>query len=178
MSIILIFLFTFFLASQVLPSSLGIGKTIKSFIFVLIPAASQILFFWLGYLLGKTFIYLMQDFKTVVIFIGFFIIGIRFVVDAFVVRKGKRTFQNGNILQYSLTSVAQSTNTFLVGLMFSFFSFNLVQTLAILGLITLIISLSGMLSKVSKMNLALASLLILSGGIFMIVSSFYLAFFQ
>lgn len=180
MSIILIFLFTFFLAIQVLPSSLGVRResnSLKTFTLVIIPVAAQMLFFWFGYLLGSKFIYLMQDIKTAVVFAGFFIIGIRFIVDAFVVRKGKRTFQTVNGSQYLLASVAQSTNTFLIGLLFSFFAFQHVNTLAFLGLLTLIVSLSGMLSKVSKNSLALASLLILLGGVFMLVSSFYLAFF-
>lgn len=180
MPIIFIFLFALFLALQALPLSLGVnkpGSSAKSLLFVLIPVAAQILFFWLGYLLGTKFIFLMQDIKSVVVFIGFFIVGVRFLVDAFVVRKGKRTFQTESSFQFLLASVAQSTNTFLVGLLFSFFSFNLLQTLAFLGLLTLLVSLSGILSKVSKKSLALASLLILLGGIFIIVSSFYLAFF-
>jgi len=119
----------------------------------------------------------MQDFKTVVVFIGFLIIGIRFIVDAFTVRKGKRTFQTENILQLLLASIAQSTNTFLLGLLFCFFNINLLHTLVFLGFATMIFSFAGILSKTSKKTLAFASLLFLSGGIFMIASSFYLAFF-
>ncbi|HEY9114399.1 MAG TPA: manganese efflux pump [Bacteroidales bacterium] len=167
------------LALQTFPTFLGIKRNSNSFesiLFVLIPVVAQILFFWIGHLLGNNFFYLMQDFKTIVVFIGFFIIGIRFVVDAFAVRKGKRTFKAENILQITLVSIAQSTNTFLLGLLFCFFNINLLQTLSFLGLATLIFSLSGILSNASKRNLALSSLLILSGGIFMILSSFYLAF--
>jgi len=180
MSIALNFLFMFILASQTYPTFLGTNrasKSSKSFLFVLIPVATQISFFWLGYVIGNNFIYLMQDFKTVVVFIGFLIIGIRFIVDAFTVRKGKRTFQTENILQLVLASIAQSTNTFLLGLLFCFFNINLLQTLAFLGFATMIFSFAGILSKTSKRSLAFASLLFLSGGIFMIASSFYLAFF-
>ena len=180
MPIVLILLFMFFLACQALPLALGVNKannTAKSFFFVLIPVATQILFFWLGYLLGDRFIYLMKDIKTIVVLAGFFIIGTRFIVEAFAIRNGKRTFQTDNSLQFILASVAQSINTFLVGLLFCFFTIHLINTLAFLGLWALIVSLSGMLSNVSKKSLALASLLILLGGLFMIGSSFYLAFF-
>lgn len=180
MPIALDILLMFFLASQTYPSFLGANKSSKfsnSFLFVLIPVATQLTFFWLGYLFGNKFIYLMQDFKTIVVFIGFFIIGIRFIVEAFTVRKGKRTFNTENIVQLILASIAQSTNTFLLGLLFCFFNINLLQTLSFLGLASLIFSLSGILSKTSKKSLAFASLLFLSGGILMIATSFYLAFF-
>lgn len=169
------------LALQALPASLGVSKSAhsaRSVLFVLIPVAAQLIFFWLGYLLGNRFIYLMEEFKAVVIFIGFFIIGVRFVVSAFTVRKGKMTFQTENITQNLLVSIAQSTNTFLVGLLFCFFDFNLFQTLGFLGLFTLIISLSGMFSKLSKKSLALSSLLILLCGLFIMGSALYLAFLK
>jgi putative Mn2+ efflux pump MntP len=180
MPVALNFLLMFFLASQTYPSFLGITRatnSAKSFLFVLLPVATQILFFWFGFLAGTKFIYLMQGFEMVVVFIGFIIIGVRFVVDAFTVRKGKRTFQTENILNVILASIAQSTNTFLLGLLFCFYSINLFQTLAFLGLATLGFSFSGILSKTSKKSLAFSSFLFLLGGIFIIASSFYLALF-
>ena len=118
MSVTLNILFMFFLASQTYPTFLGAknaGNPSNSFLLVLIPVFMQLTFFWLGYLIGNMFFYLMEDFSTIVVFIGLFILGIRFVVDAFTVRKGKRTFQAKNILQIALAAVAQSTNTFLLG---------------------------------------------------------------
>jgi putative Mn2+ efflux pump MntP len=169
----------FFLASQAYPTFFKANNSVNSetsFLKVLFPVITQVLFFYLGFLLGNKFIYMMQEFKTVVFLIGFFIIGIRFVVDAFAIRKGKKTFKADNILQVLLASIAQSINTFLVGLLFCFFNINLIQTLAFLGLFTVFFSLTGILSIATKRNLALSSLLILTGGIFMVGTSFYLAF--
>ena len=179
MPIALNLIFMFFLASQTFPTFLKLKKTdkpAKSFVLVLMPVISQVLFFWFGFILGSRFVYLMKEFQTYVILAGFIIIGMRYLVDAFAIRKGKKTFKAEHILEVTLASVAHSTNTFLLGLLFCFFEINLIQTLSFLALFTLFFSFAGSTSLASKRNLALSSLLILSGGLFMIGASFYLAF--
>lgn len=180
MLISLVLLIMFYLSALVLPVSLGISlqtNFIKKILFLLIPVIFQLLFFWLGFLLGSQFLFLMEDFKNITIFIGFFLIGIRFVTDAFVIRKGKRTFQTAQLLHVSLASVAQSVNAFLIGMIFYFFAFDKIQTSVFLALFTLIFAFSGMLLTPTKKNLSFASLLILSGGIFLVGVAFYLGFF-
>lgn len=179
MPIALNLIFMFFLASQAFSTFFKEGKMDKSpatLYMVLLPVFAQALFFLFGFLLGNRFIYLLNEFKTYVILGGFIIIGIRFLVDAFAVRKGKKTFKAVHILEISLASIAQATNTFLMGLLFSIFEINLIPSLSILALFTLFFSFAGSASLASKRNLALSSLLILLGGLFMVGASFYLAF--
>ena len=77
------------LSFQVLPVALGIDRKqgLSQVIwFALLLVLGQTLLFYVGYLLGHRFMHLMEDFRGTVIFVGFFLIGIRMIVESFKVR--------------------------------------------------------------------------------------------
>jgi len=168
------------LAFQVFPVSLGTKikqDTTKSIAIITSLVFTQALMFWLGIFLGKRFLYLTAGFDSVVVFIGFFLIGMRIFIESFAVRKGERTFNSDNNQSMILASMAQSINTFLAGLMFYFFSFEESFLLGVLLILTFIFSLAGSAIKYSKQSLAFSSLIYLLGGLGLIISAIYLGFF-
>lgn len=168
------------LAFQVFPVSLGIRikqDTSKSIAIITSLVFTQALMFWLGVFIGKRFLHLTVGFESVVVFIGFFLIGMRIFVESFAVRKGERTFNSDNNQSMILASMAQSINTFLAGLMFYFFSFEESILLGVLLISTLIFSLAGSVIKYSKQSLIFSSLIYLLGGLGLIISAIYLGFF-
>ena len=114
------------LSFQVLPVAMGIdqNKGLNQTIwYALLLVLGQSLLFLFGYLLGERFMHLMEDFRGTVIFIGFFLIGIRLIMDAFKVRKGERTFSFDTTMPVLLASLAQGMNTFLAGLLLTYLPF-------------------------------------------------------
>jgi putative Mn2+ efflux pump MntP len=168
------------LSLQVFPVALGIDfkkRTGQALWFAFLLVIGQVLMFLIGFFLGQRFMHLMEDFKGTVIFIGFFIIGLRLIVDAFKVRKGERTYTFEVSSQVALAALAQGINTFLAGLLFTYLPYQkqwliIVLTLASFGMATL-----GIVVRHDKTGFSLASLLFLLGGIWMIFSSVYLGFF-
>ena len=168
------------LAFQVFPVSLGTNikqNTSKAIAIITSLIITQALMFWLGIFIGKRFLHLTVGFESVVVFIGFFLIGMRVFIESFAVRKGERTFNSDNNQSMILASMAQSINTFLAGMMFYFFSFEESLLLGILLISTLIISLIGSFIIYSKQSLAFSSLIYLLGGLGLIISAIYLGFF-
>lgn len=176
-SIIICILFV--LSIQVLPVALGIepGRNPgKSFWFGLILLLGQVLFLWFGLILGNRFMHLLEGFKGVVLFIGFFLIGIRMMMDTFKVRKGERTFTIDTSLQIFLASSAQGINTFLAGLMFTLFEADAQWLSVVLIAGTTAATAVGMFLKPTKQTLAFSSFFYAFGGLIMLVSSIYLGF--
>ena len=111
------------LSVQVFPVAVGIDRSkgiIAEAWFGSLLVVGQLFFFLVGYLLGDRFMHLMTGFKGVVIFIGFFLIGIRMMMEAFTVRKGERTYIIENTKTAALTAVAQGVNTFLAAIILTF----------------------------------------------------------
>lgn len=180
MSVYLLVIILSALAFQVFPVSLGIDikqNTSKSIAVISSLVFTQALMLWLGIFIGKRFLHLTYGFEDVVVFIGFFLIGLRVFIESFAVRKGERTFNSDNNQNMILASMAQSINTFLAGMMFYFFSFEELFLLGILLISTLLFSVMGSLIKYSKQSLAFSSLIYLLGGLGLIISSIYLGFF-
>ena len=173
-------LILFILSFQVMPVALGIDVQKSGWIqagsIILILFAGQLLFFLLGIWLGNHFMYLIGGIRKGVLFVGFFLIGVRYSMEAFKIRKGERTYQlekaNGSILP----SVAQSMNTFLAGILFYFIQVNLVNDLIYLGLFSFTLSLLFALIKGEKLALSAISLLYMVGGGLLSLISFYFAF--
>ena len=169
------------LSFQVLPVALGIdqNKGLNQTIFyALVLVLGQSLLFLLGYLLGERFMHLMESFRGTVIFIGFFLIGIRMIMDAFKVRKGERTYTFDSTMPVVLASLAQGINTFLAGILLTNLPFERQWLTIILTIATLILAGIGTMMKPGKTSFSLASFLFLSGGLWMIFSSIYLGFFN
>ena len=122
--------------------------------------------------------HLMENFKGIVIFIGFFLIGIRMIFDAFRVRKGERTYTVDSTKPVILASLAQGINTFLAGLILTYLPFERQWLTIILTIATLLMAGIGTVMKPGKPSFSFASFLFLIGGIWMIFSSIYLGFFN
>jgi len=173
--IVLVILLSF----QVFPVALGISgkENLRNTILpVVILALSQIVLFLAGYYLGKKFMYLLRDYKSTVLFAGFFIIGIRMFIDAFKIRKGERIYKLNDQRQIILAAIAQSVNTFLAGLLLFFIPLNIVTVSAVLFSASLTMAVGGVVLIPGKQSLSFASLLYLIGGILIVVSSVYIIF--
>lgn len=169
------------LSIQVLPVALGIDNRIRIsriVLFGLILVVIQVLFFWLGYVLGERFMHLLENYRSTVIFAGFFLIGIRMVMDAFKVRSGERTFIIDKPETLALSASAQGINTLLAGLLFTFLVTDSSRLLVVLFVASVLVSIIGIALKPAKTSLALASFLYFAGGVWMIVAATILAFFR
>lgn len=169
------------LAVQLLPVVLvfepkkDLGNT---FMYVLILIAGQILLFYFGFLLGERFLHLLESYKSIVILSGFFIVGIRMILDAFKIRKGERSFEIAGLTTALLISVVIGINTFLVGLLFNYLGNEIGSTLFVLLIASIVVSLIGMLMKIGKQSLTLSAFLMFLSGMVMLVSALYLGFFK
>jgi putative Mn2+ efflux pump MntP len=168
------------LSTQVLPVAIGINPK-KGFIsiwhgFILI--ISQLIFLYAGYTLGGRFLYLLESYKGIVLFAGFFLIGMRMIVDVFKIRKGDRTYYLDNTATLILASVAQGINSLLAGMILTYLPFDISKMIIVLSIGTVIFLLLGMLLKAEKRSFAISALLFFISGLIMVFSSLYLGFFN
>ncbi len=181
MSLILLVFILSALAFQVFPVSLGtdIKKGgVNSITIVVSLFLMQTLMLWLGIIVGRQFLHLSSGYANNVVFIGFFLVGMRIAMESFAIRKGERTYNSHNNQNIVLASLAQSINTFLAGMIFYFFDFEEMLLLAIIFLLALLFSVAGSLINHNKQSLAFTSLVYLIGGVGLIISSIYLGFFH
>jgi hypothetical protein len=174
-----VILILFVLSSQVFPVALGIdfGKNKGYAIWYgLILVFGQILFLLFGLFLGDRFMHLVEGFKGIVIFVGFFLIGIRLLMDTFKVRKGERTYSIESTLPVVLASSAQGINTFLAGLLFTTLALDANWLLVDLLALTCVMTGISLFLKPTKQSFTLSSLLFALGGLIMIVASIYFGF--
>jgi putative Mn2+ efflux pump MntP len=179
MEIIIITIILATLSIQVLPVAMGIDIKSglgKSIWFALVLLLGQLLMFVAGYHLGERFMHLLDNYVGTVIFVGFFLVGIRFIMDAFKVRKGERTYIADNSLTVILASLAQGINTFLAGILFSSITDNSEYPILVLLAATILVITPGLFMKSQKQNLVITSLLYFAGGIVLITGSVYLGF--
>ncbi len=176
----IVVLIIIFLSIQVFPVAIGInikGNWLKATLFVVVLSLLQVVTYWLGLKLGSTFMHLMDGFKGVVFILGFLLIGIRMLMETLTIRKGERTYSIDSIGFVILASLAQSMNTFLVGLLFNYIDINEQFTLILLLVLTIVIATIGVMLKPEKQSLTFASLLYAFGGVIIIISSIYITFF-
>ncbi len=167
-------------STQVLPVTLGIS-TKKSLSFairnILVIIIIQVLMLWLGIIAGKKFMYLMNDFRSVIIFIGFLLIGIRMIMETFSIRRGDRTCDIEKISQLLLAAFGQSINVFLTGILFYYLDKEISISLIIFTVSVSIISFAGLLIKPERLSLLLASLINLVSAFVVIITGVFFTFF-
>ncbi len=175
-SIIILFILSF----QVMPVALGLDhrKTgffqLTSMVFFLLIA--QLLFFLLGIWLGNLFMHLINGIQRGVLFVGFFLIGVRFTMEAFKIRKGERTYAIIKPGLFILPAIAQAMNTFLAGLLFYFIPVDLVHDLIYLCLFSFSFTLLFVFIKNDRLATSAISLLYMTGGGLLTLVSVYFAF--
>ncbi len=174
-SIIILFVLSF----QVMPVAVGIDVK-KTPVFqltssILLLVLGQLLLFLLGVWLGNRFMHLLSGLKTYVLFIGFFLIAVRFNMEAFKVRKGERTYIAGKSTFYIIPAITQAVNTFLAGILFYFMPGSLSHYLIYLAVFSFIFVVLFVLIKYKKLALtAISFLYMIAGGILMAVSFYFL----
>jgi len=169
-----------FLAAQLFTVAIGIDfkqSGAKAILFVFSLAVGQAFLFWIGYGLGSLFMYLMEGFKSFVIFAALFLIAIRMLMESLQVWKGLRTYSLDSIRLSVFASLAQGINAFLVGLLFVFLPFEKNWLTIVLFAFALLFSLVGALVKSTKNSITFAALMFVLGGILMTFSSIYIGFF-
>lgn len=168
------------LSTQVLPVAVGINtkKGFFSFWHGFILIVSQVLFLYIGLSLGNRFLYLVENYKNIILFIGLFLIGIRMMMDVFKIRRGDRTYFLDNTATLILASVAQGINSLLAGILLSYMPFKFDHMIIILAISVFVITVLGMILKPEKQSFAISALLYFISGFIMIFSSVYLGFFN
>ncbi|PJB55241.1 MAG: hypothetical protein CO098_17320, partial [Bacteroidetes bacterium CG_4_9_14_3_um_filter_41_19] len=170
----------FFLAMQPFPVAIGIRVKhhwLNAIPFILLMGLMQTGMFWAGLQLGNFFMHFMDGFKGVVIFLCFALVGIRMMMEAFQIRKGERTYSLDKTVHVFFVSLAQAINTFLVGLIFTYIGYFDLPLYSFLFIFSILFAATGVWLSPSKINLTLASLLYLLGGMVMLSAAVYLAFF-
>ena len=107
---------------------------------------------------------------------GFSLIGIRMLMEVFHIRKGERTYQVEKTTHVLFAALAQAMNTFLAGLLLTYLAVDIPIYEILFGFSFLFATL-GVWNSASKFNLSLASLFYLLGGLVMLISGIYLAFY-
>ncbi len=167
------------LSFQVFPIALGVSakdNLKNAILMVVILLLSQTGFFFLGYYIGEQFMHLLENFKSIVLFVGFFIIGIRMIMEVLNSRKGERTYHLNDEKGMLLVAVAHSINTFLAGLLLYFVPIDKFLLTLILFGATLLMSVGGIMANPGRLSFSFASFLYLIGGIFIIFLSVYFIF--
>jgi hypothetical protein len=165
---------------QVLPIALGLdthGDKFKIVWFSLVILLGQLVLFIAGFLLGNRFMHLLDDYLGTVIFAGLFLVGVRFILEAFKVRKGERTYTIDSTATVLLASLAQGINTFLVGILASAIveTRNIMLTYLAIAAVTSIVL--GIALPQQQSSYSFASFLYFFSGLLLLVGSVYLGFF-
>ncbi|MBN2637496.1 MAG: manganese efflux pump [Bacteroidales bacterium] len=176
LSIVILFILSF----QVMPVALGIDfRQKKPFVIltgILFLTLGQVLMFLIGIWLGDRFMHLVEKIQHIVLFVGFTLIAVRFVMEAFVVRKGERTYNIEKPLLFIFSSIAQSVNTFLAGILFFFIPGTLLKDIIYLAFFSFALTFLFVFIKAEKRAFSAISLLYLAGGVFLGILSFYFLF--
>lgn len=180
MLITLVVLLITVLALQSYPIALGISfksNPSKSLGFIVLLTSMHALMLWLGFVLGSTFMHLMEGFKSVVMFMSIVLVGVRMLMEVLSIRKGERTFAITTVMQLILVSIALGINAFLIGLVFNYLNISIIKLVSLLAAITFIISIIGSLTSFRKVNIFLATLFSALGGVVMVFAAIYFTFF-
>ncbi len=173
--IILLVAFSF----QVFPVALGLRAgepALSTALGAFVLIAIQVLLLWLGYLAGNAFTYLVAGFDKAILFMGFLLIGVRFIMEVFKIRRGERTYQIDNISSAGLAALGQGINTFLLGILCSLIETDILANLIILGISASVLTIAGILSSPHKLTLTFASFLYLTGGIVILFAGAFFTF--
>lgn len=88
----------------------------RNMLFVCVLAAGQGLMYWLGSLLGGTFMYKFEGFAKVIVLLLCFMIAFRMVMDTLKIKNGKNLFLIDKPKQLIILSIALGVNPLIAGL--------------------------------------------------------------
>ncbi len=150
----------------------------RNMLFVCALAAGQGLMYWLGSLLGGTFMYKFEGFAKVIVIIICFMIAFRMVMDTLKIKSGKNLFLIDKPRQLIILAIALGVNALIAGLIASeaFLPlFGTVTPLYIIG-ISLIWGLIGIGTKFSPAKLLINSLLNVLAALAILAAGFVAIF--
>ena len=133
----------------------------RNMLFVCALAAGQGLMYWLGSLLGGTFIYKFAGFAKIIVLLICFMIAFRMVMDTLKIKGGKNLFLIDKPKQLIFLSIALGINALIAGLIAgeAFLPlFGKITPIYIIG-ISLVWGLIGIGTKFSQTKLLINSLL-------------------
>jgi putative Mn2+ efflux pump MntP len=176
----ILYIISVIMGVQVLPIALGFDSKEDKFRvawFSLVMLLGQLLMFIAGFLLGNRFMHLLDNYIGTVVFAGLFLVGARFIMEAFKVRKGERTYAMDSSATVVLASLAQGINTFLFGILASAIVETRNLLLTYLAVATVIALVLGIILKRRQISFTFASFLYFSGGLLLLFGAVYLGFF-
>ena len=144
----------------------------RNFLFVLALAAGQGLMYWLGALLGGTFMYKFVSFAKVIVLVFCFMIAFRMVLDTLKIKTGKNLFLIDKPRHLIFLSIALGINALIAGLIAddAFLPlFGKITPLYIIGL-SLIWGFIGIGTKFTQNKLLINSLLNVIAALFVLAT--------
>lgn len=88
----------------------------RNMLYVCVLAAGQGLLYWLGSLLGGTFMYKFEGFAKVIVLLICFMIAFRMILDTLKIKSGKNLFLIDKPKQLIILSIALGINALIAGL--------------------------------------------------------------
>ena len=146
----------------------------RNMLFVCALSAGQGLMYWLGSLLGGTFMHRFEGFAKVIVLIICFMIAFRMVMDTLKIKSGKNLFLIDKPKQLIILSIALGINALFAGLISgdAFLPlFGGITPLLIIGL-SMIWGLIGIGTKFSQTKLLFNSLLNIAAALAVLVTGF------
>lgn len=183
MKIALYILFVLALSYNVFPLALGLNRDRRSphllnVFHALVFGLIQGIMYWLGVLLGDTFMHLLEDTQKVVVLGVITAVAIRMVLESLKIRKGERLYSFDNYVKFVVMGIAAGINTFIIGMTASYLSpFGSLLPL-LLVLAGFAWSIAGISMNLSRNNIILSSLLHLAGGIYLFIFALVYFFTQ
>lgn len=150
----------------------------RNMLFVCALAAGQGLMYWLGSLLGGTFMHKFEGFAKVVVILLCFMITFRMILDTLKIKSGKNLFFVKTAKQLIILAIALGINALIAGLIAdaAFLPlFGSVTPLYIIGL-SLIWGLIGIGTKMSQTKLLINSMLNVLAALAVLATGFVVIF--
>lgn len=165
------------LSCNVFPYALGLNKDKdnSTSTYILYPLCLGLILgvlFWLGSLLGSTFMHILGNFTYIVVFTIFMMIGARMIMNAYKVRKGTNIFYIETFKTLFVIGIVAGMNVFMIGLGAEYFTtWNFYFPIGI-GLGSIVWSVIGTLLPVTKINVLISSLALFISSLIVIVLAF------
>lgn len=131
----------------------------RNLMFALVLALGQGLMYYLGSLLGGTFMHLLTKLSKWIIFALCFSVAYRMLLNTLKIKKGENLYFIETKKQLLLLSIALGVNAFIVGLMYEFMPMFHYYTSCIMMIVAFVWAIVMMLIPFSKMKLTFNSLL-------------------
>ena len=150
----------------------------RNFLFVCALAAGQGLMYWLGSLLGGTFMHRFEGFAKVVVILLSFMMAFRMILDTLRIKSGKNLFLIDKPKQLIILSIALGINALIAGLMAGDAFLPLLGKITplLIAAVSLIWGLIGIGTKFSQTKLLVNSLLNVVAALAILATGFVVIF--